>query len=223
MQVSGGSAAAASTEQPAPSGVKASKKGRRNPIRRLYDWTLSIAGSRRATWGLAGVSFAESSFFPVPPDVVLVPMVLAKPHKAWFYAGVCTVASVLGGLLGYAIGALLFDSVGQWIIHLYGLEQKADKFQESFAKWGLWVILIKGLTPIPYKLVTIVCGFAKFNLLVFMLASTATRGARFFLVALLLRVYGEPIRDLNERRLNTVALGVRGVIVLGFVIVRYVV
>lgn len=203
----------------APQGRKAAN----GPIRRLYNWTLSIAGRKNATWGLAGISFAESSFFPVPPDVVLVPMVLARPQKAWFYAAVCTAASVLGGLLGYAIGALLFDSVGQWIIHVYGLSEKADKFQADFAEWGLWIILIKGMTPIPYKLVTIVCGFAKFNLLVFMLASIVTRGARFFLVAGLLRLYGEPIRDFIERRLNTVALGVLAVIILGFVIVRYVI
>jgi membrane protein YqaA with SNARE-associated domain len=193
------------------------------PIRWLYDWTLALAAHRHASWGLFTVSFAESSFFPIPPDVLLVPMCIAQPKKAWFYAMVCTIASVLGGILGYAIGWFLYDTVGLWIIELYGLAEKASQFQDDFAEWGLWVILIKGLTPIPFKLVTILCGFAKFNFLVFVLASIVTRGARFFLVAGLVYAYGEPIREFVERRLNTVALGVLLVIILGFVVVRYVV
>ena len=191
-------------------------------LRRLYDWTLSLSASQRATQALAAVSFAESSFFPIPPDAVLVPMCIARPERAWFYAAVCTVASVLGGLLGYAIGALLFESVGQWIISLYGYGERMEAFRQGFAEWGLWIILIKGLTPIPYKIVTIACGFAGFDLVVFVLASLVTRAARFFLVAALIRQFGAPIKDFIEKRLNAVAFGLLAVIVGGFVLVRYI-
>lgn len=191
-------------------------------LRRLYDWTLSLSASPRAPQALAAVSFAESSFFPIPPDAVLVPMCIARPERAWFYAAVCTVASVLGGLLGYAIGALLFESVGQWIISLYGYGERMEAFRQGFAEWGLWIILIKGLTPIPYKIVTIACGFAGFDLVVFVLASLVTRAARFFLVAALIRQFGAPIKGFIEKRLNAVAFGLLAVIVGGFVLVRYI-
>ncbi len=184
---------------------------------------LALSASRHAGRALAAVSFAESSFFPIPPDVMLVPMALARPEKAWGYAAICTVASVIGGLFGYAIGALLFESLGRLIINVYGYAQEMDHFRELYAKWGLWIILIKGLTPIPYKLVTITSGFAGFSLPVFMAASIATRGARFFIVAALLRVYGEPIRDFIDRRLGLVAFGIAAAIVGGFLIARYVV
>jgi membrane protein YqaA with SNARE-associated domain len=192
-------------------------------LRRLYDWVLALSASRHAGRALAAVSFAESSFFPIPPDVMLVPMALARPDKAWHYAALCTAASVIGGLLGYAIGALLFESVGRWIINIYGYAQEMQHFRDLYAKWGLWIILIKGLTPIPYKLVTIASGFAAFSLPVFVAASIVTRGARFFIVAALLRVYGEPIRDFIERRLGLVAFGIAVAIVGGFLIARYVV
>jgi len=195
----------------------------RSWLRRLYDWTLVLSASRRAGWALAGIAFAESSFFPVPPDVMLVPMALARPSQAWRYAAICTLASVIGGLLGYAIGALLFESVGRLIISLYGYAQEMQHFRDLYAKWGLWIILIKGLTPIPYKLVTITSGFAGFNLWVFVLASIVTRGARFFIVAALLRLYGEPVRDFIEKRLGLVAIGIGAAIVGGFLIARYVV
>ena len=129
-------------------------------FKRLYEWTLRLAEKPRATWALGTISFAESSFFPIPPDVILVPMSLARPDKAWFYAGLCTVTSVLGGLVGYAIGALLYDSLGAWIINAYGYGDKVDEFRAMYAQWGAWIILLKGLTPIPYKLVTITSGFA---------------------------------------------------------------
>jgi membrane protein YqaA with SNARE-associated domain len=165
----------------------------------LYQWTLSLAESPRATWALAAIAFAESSFFPIPPDVVLVPMALAKPQRALFYAGICTVASVFGGMLGYAIGALLFDTVGQWLISIYHLQDKATDLQAQFEKIGWAVILVKGLTPIPFKLVTIVCGLAKYNFPLFVGLSIVTRGARFFLIAGILNKFGEPIRAALER------------------------
>src|SRR5262244_434729 len=153
-------------------------------LRKLYDWVLNLAGSRHAPVALAAVSFAESSFFPVPPDVMLAPMSLAQPKRAWVFAGVCTIASVVGGILGYAIGALLYDSVGRWLIDLYHLSNGIEAFRESYAKWGALIILIKGVTPIPYKLVTIASGFAGYNLVLFVLLSIITRGARFFLAAI---------------------------------------
>src|SRR4029077_12086940 len=136
-----------------------------------------------ALWILSAVAFAESSFFPVPPDIMLLPMSLAKPQRAWLYAGVCTIASVAGGLLGYAIGALLYDSVGHWLINLYGYGDKVEAFRESYARGGAIIILGKGLTPIPYKLVTITSGFAGYNIWLFILFSIITRGARFFIEA----------------------------------------
>jgi len=190
-------------------------------LRRLYDWTMRLAGSRHAVPALAGVSFAESSFFPIPPDVILVPMALARPDRARYYALVCTVASVLGGLLGYAIGALLYDTVGAWLIQAYGYGERMEEFRHAYAAWGAWIILIKGLTPIPFKLVTIASGFAGYDLLWFVILSIITRGFRFFLVAELLRHYGEPIRDFIERRLNLVTTAFVLVIVGGFVIARY--
>lgn len=192
-------------------------------LRRLYDWTMRLAGRRHAVAALAGISFAESSFFPVPPDVVLVPMVLANRDKARYYALVCTVASVLGGLLGYAIGALLYDTVGAWLIAAYGYGERMDEFRAAYAEWGAWIILIKGLTPIPYKIVTIASGFAGYDLLPFVILSLITRGLRFFIVAELLRIYGEPIQGFIERRLTLVTTALVLIVVGGFVAVRYVI
>ena len=191
-------------------------------LRKLYDWVFSLARHRHATRSLAVVSFAESSFFPIPPDVMLAPMVLAKPERAYFYATVCTIASVLGGILGYAIGYWL-EPVGMWMLALLG---KADTFEASkalFQQHGAWVILIKGLTPIPFKLVTIASGFAAYNLPLFVLLCVVTRGARFFLVAFLLRLFGEPVREFIERRLDAVMWGLLIVIIGGFVAARYVI
>jgi membrane protein YqaA with SNARE-associated domain len=185
-------------------------------IRKIYDWTLRQARTPYAEWTLFGVSFAESSFFPLPPDVMLLPMCIADRTKAMRFATVCTVASVLGGLLGYAIGALLYQTAGQWIIETYHLQSAFDKFQVGFNEWGVWIILAKGLTPIPYKLVTIASGVAHFPLLAFVLASIITRGLRFFLVAGLVMKFGAPIQTFVEKYLNWVALGVLALIALGF-------
>jgi membrane protein YqaA with SNARE-associated domain len=179
------------------------------------------AAGPHAERALAVVAFLESSIFPVPPDAMLVPMVLARPQAAWRAALVATAASVSGGLLGYLIGYALLETVGEWIIHLYGLGDRLAAFQAAYAQWGLWIILIKGLTPIPYKLVTIASGIAHFNLGVFILASLLTRGARFFLVAALLLAYGPPVRDFIERRLTLVTSLFGGLVVLGFLSLRF--
>ena len=186
-------------------------------LKRTYDWCIDAADKPYALWILAAVAFAESSFFPIPPDIMLLPMSLARPKKAWWFATVCTIASVAGGVLGYAIGALLYDSIGQWLITLYGLSDKVETFRASYAEWGAVIILLKGLTPIPYKLVTITSGFAGYNIWLFVLCSIVARGGRFFIVAVLLNRYGDPIRSELEKRLGLwVAIGAV-VLVLGFV------
>jgi membrane protein YqaA with SNARE-associated domain len=187
-------------------------------LREIYDWCVRAADKPYALWVLAAVAFAESSFFPVPPDVMLIPMSLARPKHAWLYASVCTAASVLGGILGYAIGALLYDSVGHWLIDFYGLGGKVEAFRTSYAEWGAVIILLKGLTPIPYKLVTITSGFAGYNIWLFILCSIVARGGRFFVLAVLLNRYGDFIRTELEKRLTTyVAIGAI-VLVAGFYI-----
>lgn len=168
-------------------------------MRGLYQWTLSLAASPRAVPALAAVSFAESSFFPIPPDVVLVPMALAKPKRAWWFAFVCTIASVAGGLLGYAIGYLLYDSVGAWLINLYGYGQKIEALREFYGHWGWAFILVKGLTPIPFKLITIVSGLLGYDLALFVLMSLVTRGLRFFMVAAALNAWGDSLRPLIDK------------------------
>jgi membrane protein YqaA with SNARE-associated domain len=171
-------------------------------LRRLYDWCIGLAEKPNAKWALGAVSFAESSFFPIPPDAMLIPMALARPDRAYVYAAWCTVASVLGGILGYFIGAVLYDSLGSWVIQLYGYGTRVEEFRTAYAQWGAWIILLKGLTPIPYKLVTITSGFAGYNLFLFILFSVITRGARFFILAFLLHRYGPQAREIIEKRLG---------------------
>ena len=185
---------------------------------RLYQWILSLSQSRYAPLALAGVAFAESSFFPIPPDVILAPMSLARPERAWRYAAICTVASVLGGIVGYGIGALLYDTLGQWLIHLYGYEKRMDALKETYDRWGALVILIKGLTPIPYKLVTIVSGLLGYNFPLFVLLSAITRGGRFFILALALNRWGDPLRAAMERHFALFLGLILAIIVVGFVI-----
>jgi len=186
----------------------------RQMFKRLYHWTLSLAEKPKATYALAAVSFAESSFFPIPPDVLLAPMALAKPQKAWFYAAVCTVASVLGGIAGYAIGYLLYETVGLFLIKLYGYGDKVEALRVFYGEWGWAFILVKGLTPIPYKLVTIVSGLLEYNLFLFILLSAITRGARFFLLAAALNAWGDRIRALLDRHFG-LFLGLILVFVVG--------
>lgn len=187
-------------------------------LKRMYDWCIAAADKPYALWILGAVSFAESSFFPIPPDVMLIPMSLARPQKAWLYALVCTITSVAGGVVGYGIGALLYDSVGQWLIHLYGYGDKVETFRAGYAEYGAWIILLKGLTPIPYKLVTITSGFANYNLPLFILFSIIARGGRFFIVAVVLNRYGTWIREVIEKRLGLWVAILAGGLVLGFII-----
>src|SRR4029434_2656048 len=179
----------------------------RSLLRRLYDWCLAAAHKPHALWTMGAVSFAESSFFPVPPDIMLIPMALARPERAYVMAAWCTVTSVVGGLLGYAIGALLYDSVGAWLFKVYGLADGAEAFRASYAHYGHWIILLKGLTPIPYKLVTITSGFAGYDLFWFVVLSLMTRGARFFMLAALLGRFGPSIKRVLDRHSGPVVAG----------------
>ncbi len=185
-------------------------------FKKLYHWTLALAESPRATFALGAVSFAESSFFPIPPDVILVPMALAKPQRALFYALVCTLTSVAGGIVGYGIGWLLWDTLGQWLINLYGYGARIEVVKAAYDQWGWLFILVKGLTPIPYKLVTIVSGLLEYNFPLFVLLSLITRGARFFLIAGLLNKFGEPIRDLLDRYFGVFLMIIAVFVVGGF-------
>lgn len=191
-------------------------------LRRIYDRVMLLAEGPQAEKWLALVSFTESSFFPIPPDAMIVPMVLARPERAWRIAFICTIASVVGGFFGYAIGYFLFETIGRPIVDLYGYQAAFDKFQHQFQEWGLWIILIKGMTPIPYKIVTIASGVAHFDLLVFAAASLVTRAARFFLVAALLKIFGPPLRTFIERYLTLVTTALLLLIVGGFVALKYV-
>jgi membrane protein YqaA with SNARE-associated domain len=187
----------------------------------LYRRLIALSESPRAPYALAAVAFAESSVFPFPPDVLLAPMALAQPRRAWLFALICTVASVLGGMLGYAIGALLFDTLGQWLIHLYGYTDRVAQLKEAYARWGALLILLKGLTPIPFKLVTIVSGLLGYNFALFVGLSILTRGARFFLVAGALHLFGDTLRGALERHFAAFIVLSVAVVVLGFVIAAH--
>jgi membrane protein YqaA with SNARE-associated domain len=186
-------------------------------LRRLYDWCVDAASRPYAIWLMGFISFVESSFFPIPPDTMLIPMSLARPDRAWRYAHVCTLTSVAGGVLGYYIGSALYDSVGLWLIQLYGYGDRVDAFREAYARWGGWIILIKGVTPIPYKIVTIASGFAGYNFLMFVALSFVARGMRFYLLAFLLNRYGPQARAMLEERLGFwVSIGA-AVLVIGII------
>jgi len=190
-------------------------------IRRLYDWTIALAASRYALWALAMVAFVESSVFPIPPDVLMIPMILAAPSRAWLIAGVALVASVLGGLAGYFIGAGLFDTLGRPVLEFYGKTDAADEFAQRFNDYGAWAVLAAGVTPFPFKVITIMSGWTGLSLPVFILSSIIARGLRFFVVAALLRRYGSPIRDFIERRLGLVFTAFIVILVGGFYLVKY--
>jgi membrane protein YqaA with SNARE-associated domain len=190
-------------------------------LERLYLRTLALAGHSRAPAWLAGISFAESSVFPIPPDALLVPMALARPDRAWRLAWICTVASVLGGALGYAIGFFLFETVALPVLNTYGYGDAVIQFEHWFERWGAAVVLVKGLTPLPYKVATLAAGAAKMDFALFVLTSFVARGARFFLVAALVRLFGPSVRSFIEKRLALVTTAAAVALVLGFVALRF--
>jgi membrane protein YqaA with SNARE-associated domain len=190
-------------------------------LQRLYDRIMRLAAGPNALAALAVVAFVESSIFPIPPDVLLIPMILATPSRAWRYAAVATAASVAGGFLGYAIGYFAFATIGEPILKFYHAMDRYDQMKESFDEWGAWIIIIKGATPIPYKLLTIASGAFKFDIAKFVVASLISRSMRFFLVAVLLYWFGEPIRLFIERRLMLVTSAFAAALVGGVVVWRY--
>jgi membrane protein YqaA with SNARE-associated domain len=190
-------------------------------LRSAYNWCIAAAYKPYALWLMGLVSFAESSFFPVPPDTMLIPMSLARPDKAWTYATLCTLTSVAGGVLGYAIGAYLYDTIGHWLIALYGYGDKVEAFRDAYARWGTVIILVKGLTPIPYKIVTITSGFAGYNIWLFVICSFVARGMRFYVTAFLLNRYGAQARAIIEERLGFWFAVSVGVLVAGIVAALY--
>lgn len=191
-------------------------------IRRLYDWTLSLVDSPHALWALAAVAFIESSVFPIPPDVLMIPMILARPNRAFLIAGVALVASVLGGMLGYAIGAFAFESIGRPILESLGKADSMAEFNTRFNDLGFWAVLVAGVTPFPYKVITIMSGWTGMPLATFIVTSIIARGLRFFVVAALLWKFGTPIRDFIERRLGLVFTLFCVLLIAGFFLVRYI-
>lgn len=192
-------------------------------LSKLYAWTMGLAGHKRSESALAFISFIESSLFPIPPDVMLIPMILARRERAWRIATICTIASVFGGLLGYMIGFALWDQIGQSIVDFYGYADKFGAFQTRYEEWGAWIVAFFGLTPFPYKVITIASGVVHLDVWTFIIASVISRGARFFIVAALLWKFGEPIREFIERRLGLLTIVFFVGLIGGFVAIKYLV
>ncbi|WP_299736879.1 YqaA family protein [uncultured Roseobacter sp.] len=190
-------------------------------LRKLYDWTLSMVDHPRALWVLAFISFIESSVFPIPPDILMIPMIIARPSRAWLIAGVALVFSVLGGILGYAIGAFAFETIGKPILESLGKDDAMAAFSTRFNDLGFWAVLTAGVTPFPYKVITIMSGWTAMPLGTFIATSILARGLRFFLVAFLLWKFGAPIRDFIERRLGLMFTLFVVLLVGGFAALKY--
>ena len=190
-------------------------------LQKLYDWLMSLAAGRHAPQALGAISFAESSFFPIPPDVLLIPMVVARRQKWWIYATICTIASVLGAFVGYAIGALLFQTIGEPILAFYGAEHSFQRFVSWYDQWGGWGIFLGAVTPFPYKVLTIFSGSVGFDLLQFTIVSVIGRGMRFFLVSGLLYWFGEPIKDFIEKRLGLMFIIFCALLIGGFLAIKF--
>lgn len=194
----------------------------RNPVRATYDWVLSWADRPGGVWALAGFSFAESSFFPIPPDILLIPLCLSAPHRAFWFATVCTLSSVVGGIFGYLIGYAFFESVGSRLVELYGLTDGVDAARVLYDRYQGIAVTFVGFTPIPYKVFTILAGLLQINFPVFVIASVVGRGGRFFLVAALLRYFGEPVKEFIDRYFNWLTLAAAALIVAGFLVLNFV-
>jgi len=204
--------------QTAPENNNKTNGKRPNALRRLYAAVLRLSGHRLALPALFAVAFAESSFFPIPPDAMMVPMVLANPKRWWKLALVCSTGSVLGGMLGYAIGAFLYHTLGEWLMHLYGLTDKVEHFRELYAHYGAAIIIIKGFTPLPYKLVTIASGLAGYNFFWFVVLSILTRGGKYALFAWITARFGPGVQHHIEKRLEIFTLAFIILVVIGFIV-----
>lgn len=189
-------------------------------VKATYDYMINLASRPNAMYFLFAVSFIESSFFPIPPDVMLIPMVLATPSKAWRIATVTTIASVLGGAFGYAIGVFFFDLIARPILTFYGYMHQFDVFKEYYHEWGAWIVFGAGVTPFPYKVITIASGVVHLDFVVFMLASVVARGFRFYLVAWLLKKFGEPMKDYIEKNLGMLSILFMALLIGGFACIK---
>ncbi len=190
-------------------------------FRDLYNWTLEQSSKKYASWFLAFISFIESSFFPIPPDIILIPMIIAKRTKAFILASICTIFSVIGGLFGYFIGFALFNSVGLILVNFYGMNDYIESLKEYYNNYGVWFVLVAGFTPLPFKIITIASGLFQLNLIVFILCSLIARGSRFYLIAVLLYIFGETIKKFIEKYFNILTilffiLLIGGVLFLGY-------
>ncbi|MBT2132151.1 YqaA family protein [Aliiroseovarius lamellibrachiae] len=190
-------------------------------IKRLYNWTMTLAEAPYALWALGFVAFLESSVFPIPPDILMIPMIIAAPRRAFLIAGVALVASVLGGIFGYFIGWGLFESVGRPVLEFYGKTDNFDAFAQTYNDWGAWAVLIAGVTPFPYKVITILSGSTGLSFPVFMVASVIARGLRFFIIAALLWKFGAPIRTFIEKRLGLLFTLCVVTLIGGFYLVKF--
>lgn len=190
-------------------------------VKAVYDWMLDMASKKNAMLFLFIVAFAESSFFPIPPDIMLIPMVLATPAKAWRIAGLSTAASVLGGFFGYVIGVYFFDLIAKPILTFYGYMHQFDVFKDYYHEWGAWIVFGAGITPFPYKVITIASGVVHLDLAVFTLASVVARGLRFFLVAWLLKKYGEPMKLFIEKNLGMLSVVFLLLLFGGFAAIKF--
>ena len=190
-------------------------------VKATYDYMLNLASRRNAMYFLFAVAFIESSFFPIPPDVMLIPMVLAAPAKAWRIAGIATAASGLGGAFGYAIGVFFFDLIARPILTFYGYMHQFDVFKDYYHEWGAWIVFGAGITPFPYKVITIASGVVHLDFAVFMLASVVARGMRFYLVAWLLKKYGEPMKDYIEKNLGMLSVLFLLLLLGGFACIKF--
>ncbi len=175
-------------------------------FRNLYNWTLKKSSHKSAPWFLSIISFAESSFFPIPPDIILIPMILANRIKAFVFAFICTISSVFGGLLGYIIGLVLFNSIGVLLVELYHLEDALENFKNLYKLYGAWIVIIAGFTPFPFKVITIASGLFELNVIVFLICSFISRGARFYIVATLLYFYGENVKRFIDQYFNVLTI-----------------
>ena len=189
-------------------------------IKSLYNWTISLSATPYALWALAIIAFTESSFFPIPPDILLIPLILARPKNAYLIALIATIASVLGGGLGYYIGFKLYEAIGAAIINFYHAQQLFYEFQTEFNKYGAMAVLFAGITPFPYKIITISSGIAGMSFYQFLIFSVIARGARFFIIAILLRLYGETIRNFIERHLNLLFILFVILLIAGFLLIK---
>lgn len=189
--------------------------------RKIYQWMVDAASGKNALWALAIVAFVESSFFPIPPDIMLIPMIIAAPKKAWKIATVATIASVVGGYFGYLIGFLGYDLIAKPLLNFYGYLEKFEQFSKYYNEYGAWIVLGAGITPFPYKVITIASGVVGMNIWIFGFASVVARGLRFFIIAGLLRFFGEPIKKIIEKHFGLLSIIFFILLIGGFLLIKY--